>query len=107
MYSLVRMDKASIVQVIFLSAWDTNGPPSTQNRFLHSWDWLHLLSGAFLGSLPILTVPASWMILPGAWSPQLLCGPSSWPHTCTAPMASSISAKVFFICLAWLISYSE
>src|SRR3989449_11599170 len=36
MYSLVRSESARIVHVGFLSACDTNGPPSVPNRFLQS-----------------------------------------------------------------------
>ena len=53
------MLNASIVHVIFLSACDTNGPPSTQKRFLQSCAWLHLFNAERFGSLPIRTVPAS------------------------------------------------
>src|SRR5437870_10150560 len=41
MYSLVRHASARIVQVGFLSACDTNGPPSVTNRFLTSCAWHH------------------------------------------------------------------
>src|SRR6476659_3975504 len=58
-YSDVRMLNARIVHVMFLSAWLTKGPPSTQKRFLQSCAWLHLFNAERLGSLPIRTVPAS------------------------------------------------
>src|SRR4051812_17286196 len=103
MYSLVRIDNARIVQVMFLSACETNGPPSTQNRFLTSCDWLHLFKTDVLGSSPILTEPASWMICPGLCKPQLFSGPSSPPEVMTAPMLWRISAKVSFMCFACLI----
>src|ERR1700712_5262410 len=47
------------------------------------------------------------MMLPGLANPQLLCGPASLPQVVTAPILSNISLKVCFMCLAWLISYSD
>ena len=44
MYSPVRIASARIVQVGFLSACETNGPPSATNRFLTSCAWQFLLS---------------------------------------------------------------
>src|SRR5439155_20529287 len=39
MYSAVRIDSARSVHVTFLSAFETNGPPSAMNRFLTSCAW--------------------------------------------------------------------
>src|SRR5687767_1688985 len=69
-YSEALMERAKMVQVIFLSACETNCPPSTQNKFLQSCAWLHLLSADLFASSPILTVPASWMISPGLARPH-------------------------------------
>src|SRR6185437_1598061 len=101
------MERARIVQVIFLSACETKGPPSTQNRFLQSCAWLHLFRGEVFGSLPMRTVPASCIILPGACSPQLFFALSSPPQVVMAPIVCRISAKVSFMCFACLIYYSE
>src|SRR5258708_856230 len=106
MYSLARMERARIVQVIFLSPCETKALPSRQNKFLHSCPWFHLLSAEDFGSLPILTVPASWMTLPGLFSPHWLASLLSFDVT-IAPILCSSSLKVSFICLACLISYSE
>src|SRR5258705_9071089 len=105
-YSLALMLNARIVQVIFLSAWETNCPPSTQNRFLQSCAWLHLFNADLLGSFPIRTVPASWMISPGFESPQLFFSSSSPPQVMMAPILCITSLKVSFMCLAWFISCS-
>jgi hypothetical protein len=60
-----RMESARMVQVQFLSPCDTKGAASTTNRFFTSWACCHLFSADFLGSLPMRTVPTSWMISPG------------------------------------------
>jgi hypothetical protein len=55
-----------MVHVGFLSAWETNCPASTTNRFLHSWACAYLLRTEVVGSLPILVVPTSWIIRAGS-----------------------------------------
>src|SRR5215216_899847 len=70
-YSAVLMAKARIVQVAFLSDCCTCDAPSTTNKFLQSCAWHHLFNTDFFTSLPILAVPTSCIILPGASSPQL------------------------------------
>src|SRR6266513_26539 len=69
MYSLVRSESARIVQVGFLSACDTNGPPSVTNRFLQSCAWHQRLSTEVLGSSPMRMPPSSWMMVPPAAMP--------------------------------------
>ena len=64
-----RMESAMMVQVMFLSACDVKAPPSTTNKLSQSCAWLNLFSADRFGSLPMRTVPASWMIRPGASSP--------------------------------------
>src|SRR5213080_2796821 len=64
MCSLVRSESARIVQVGFLSACDTNGPPSVTNRFLQSCAWHQRLSTEVFGSSPMRMPPSSWMMVP-------------------------------------------
>ena len=59
MYSLVRIASARIVHVGFLSACDTNGPPSATNRFFTSCAWQLLFSTDVRGSLPMRVTPSS------------------------------------------------
>jgi hypothetical protein len=67
MYSDVRMASARIVQVQFLSACDTRGPPSVTKTFLASCAWQYLFNADVDGSLPIRVTPTSWMMrTPGA-----------------------------------------
>src|SRR5438128_935252 len=69
MYSLVRSESARIVHVGFLSACDTNGPPSATNRFLQSYAWHQRLSTEVFGSSPMRMPPSSWMMVPPAAMP--------------------------------------
>src|SRR5206468_12997584 len=69
MYSLVRSESARIVQVGFLSACDTNGPPSVTNRFLQSWAWHQRLSTDVFASAPMRVPPSSWRMVPPAAMP--------------------------------------
>src|SRR6266545_5139722 len=62
MYSLVRIARARIVHVTFLSAFVTNGPPSATNRFFTSWAWHWELRTDVRGLAPMRVVPTSWMI---------------------------------------------
>ena len=64
MNSLVRIDSARIDHVQFLSAFDTNGPPSATKRFFTSCAWQLLLSTDVEGSLPMRVTPISWMMRP-------------------------------------------
>jgi hypothetical protein len=64
MYSLVRMASARIVHVAFLSACETNGPPSQTNTFFASCAWHHSFSTDALGSFPMRVEPHSWMMRP-------------------------------------------
>src|SRR5690606_27204752 len=59
MYSDVRIERARIVHVRFLSPCCTNGPASTTNRFLQSCACPQRVSNDFFGSSPILVVPPS------------------------------------------------
>src|SRR5207237_8458840 len=68
-YSLVRSESARIVHVGFLSACDTNGPPSVTNRFLQSCAWHQRLSTEVFGSAPMRMPPSSWMMVPPAAMP--------------------------------------
>src|SRR5690606_15638075 len=103
MYSEVLQERARMVQVGFLSAWDTKEPASTTKRFLQSCAWQLELSTDDLGSSPILVVPTSWMIRPGACSPYWDSGPGLEPSR-IAPALVRISSKVSCMCLACLSS---
>lgn len=99
----VLQDKAKIVQVGFLSAWETNGPASTTNRFLQSCAWQLLFKAEVTGLFPILVVPTSWMILPGPAKPYMVSAPGFSPNR-TAPELVRIYSKVSCMCFACLIS---
>src|SRR5438046_123031 len=53
----------------FLSAWETNGPPSATNRFFSSCACPQRLTTDVLGSSPMRVPPSSWMIVPPAAMP--------------------------------------
>src|SRR5215218_1979928 len=103
MYSAVLMDKARMVHVAFLSDCCTCDAPSTTNRFLQSCDWHHLFNTDFCFSFPILVVPTSCIILPGASSPHISSGPCSG-DVVIAPISCMILVNVSCMCFAWLIS---
>src|SRR5687768_12392692 len=69
MYSAVRIARARIVQVQFLSACDTNGPASATKTFFASCAWQYLFRTDVDGSLPMRVTPTSWMIRPPASMP--------------------------------------
>ena len=64
MYSAVRIARARIVHVQFLSACETNGPASATNTFFASCAWQYLFSADVDGLLPMRVTPTSWMIRP-------------------------------------------
>ena len=88
---VTRRASARIVQVGFLSACVTNGPPSATNRFLQSCAWQFRLSADVFGSLPMRMPPSSWMMRP----------PAAMPYPCSfvgmsllgVPPISWISAR--------------
>src|ERR1035437_662783 len=71
-----------MVSVGFLSGLVTNGAASATNRFLTSCAWQFLFNTDVLASLPMRTVPSSWMTMPGTEMPAE-CGSGAPP--CAAP----------------------
>ncbi len=57
-----------MVSVGFWQAELGQQPPSMTNRFEISWAWQNWFRTLVRGSSPILVVPISWMIRPGALS---------------------------------------
>src|SRR5215472_4357824 len=57
-------DSARIVSVGFLSGLVTKAAASVTKRFLTSWAWQYLFNAEVFGSLPIRTVPDSWICTP-------------------------------------------
>src|SRR4029453_13974416 len=92
MCSRARMERARIVQVMFLCALLTNGPLSATKRFLQSWAWHHSLRTDVRGLVPMRVVPASWMISPPSLRPYSRSRSGSLPIP-LPPMASMISAE--------------
>ena len=76
-----------MVKVGFLSGLLTNGAASATNRFLASWAWQYLFRAEVAGSLPIRTVPSSWMISPPIEMPS--------PSTVGGPRSNDLSAHGF------------
>ena len=74
MWSEARQASAMMVSVGFLSALEHSVAPSVMNRFFMSQLWPKLLVTDFVGSLPIIAPPTSWMMMPPclmALSPRL------------------------------------
>src|SRR2546427_3378256 len=97
MYSLVRHASARIVHVGFLSACDTNGPPSVTNRFLTSCAWHQRFSTDVFGSSPMRVPPSSWMIRP----------PAAIPYCSSAPGLAQSGVPPIAWMTAWKVSRSE
>src|SRR3989449_7756029 len=80
-----------MVHVGFLSACDTNGPPSVTNRFLQSCAWHQRFSTDVPGSLPMRVPPSSWMMVPPVASPYPCSAVGIGENT--SPPISAISAR--------------
>src|SRR5207247_975940 len=95
-----------MVHVGFLSACDTNGPPSVANRFLQSCAWHQRFSTDVPGSLPMRVPPSSWMMVPPVASPYPCSAVGIGENT--SPPISAISArKVSCMCFDCLYSWSD
>src|SRR2546422_6310209 len=95
-----------MVHVGFLSACDTNGPPSVTNRFLQSCAWHQRFSTDVPGSLPMRVPPSSWMMVPPVASPYPCSAVGIGENT--SPPISAISArKVSCMCFDCLYSWSD
>src|SRR5690606_21365459 len=105
MYSAVRMASAMMVQVGFLSAWETNGPPSETKRFFTSWAWHHSLTTEREGSFPIRVVPISWMMRPPVAIPYPFSRVGIGEKT-SPPISSMSARKVSCMCFTWRYSWS-
>src|SRR6202008_2238955 len=105
MYSLVRIDSAMIVHVGFLSAWETNGPPSATKRLGTSCAWHCALSTEVRGSAPMRVHPSSWMMRPPVAIPYPSAALGIGEKT--SPPISAISArKVSCMCFTCRCSWS-
>src|ERR1044071_8491987 len=63
-YRALRTESAAMVSVGFFSEKVVKQLPSTTNRFLTSCAWQYEFSTDFFESLPIRTVPVSWLAKP-------------------------------------------
>src|SRR5262245_4445065 len=103
MCSAVLHASARIVQVGFLSALLTNGPPSATNRFGTSWAWHHWFSTDVLGLSPMRVVPPSWIISP----PTVIPYPASFPGMGSKGVPPIFSIRSRQVSCTWRICLSS
>ena len=89
----------------FLSALETNGPPSVTNRFFESQAWQFESSTEVRRSSPMRVVPTSWMISPPLEIPQLSSALKC--ESTSPPAVRMISSKISRECFAIRISSCE